>query len=106
MAMLGREYGKTTMEKQQTAAPWGNFWSYSSESAYGMIYSGTYEALYAFDWNTGKVVWKFEAPANPFETPYVDENGTTVYSWHSSLYVADGKIFTYNCEHTPGRPLH
>jgi hypothetical protein len=97
--------GKLLWKSEQTAAPWGNFWSYSSESAYGMIYSGTYEALYAFDWNTGKIVWKFEAPANPFETPYVDENGTSVYSWHSSLYVADGKIFTYNSEHTPGQPI-
>jgi hypothetical protein len=97
--------GHLLWESEQTAVPWGNFWSYSSESAYGMIYSGTYEALYAFDWDTGKIVWKFEAPANPFETPYVDENGSTVYSWHSSLYVADGKIFTYNCEHTPGQPI-
>jgi hypothetical protein len=97
--------GKLLWESEKTAAPWGNFWSYSSESAYGMIYSGTYEGLYAFDWDTGKIVWKFEAPANAFETPYVDENGSTVYSWHSSLYVADGKIFSYNCEHTPGQPV-
>jgi PQQ-like domain len=97
--------GNKLWESEKTASPWGNFWSYSSESAYGMIYSGTYEGLYAFDWDTGKIVWKFEAPANPFETPYVDANGTTVYSWHSSLYVADGKIFSYNCEHTPGEPI-
>ncbi|MGE5637678.1 MAG: PQQ-binding-like beta-propeller repeat protein, partial [Chloroflexota bacterium] len=97
--------GQKLWESEKTASPWGNFWSYSSESAYGMIYSGTYEGLYAFDWKTGKIIWKFEAPANPFETPYVDANGTTVYSWHSSLYVADGKIFTYNCEHTPGQPI-
>ncbi len=97
--------GKLLWQGEKTAAPWGNFWSYSSESAYGMIYSGTYENLYAFDWDTGKIVWKFEALANPFETPYVDANGSTVYSWHSSLYVADGKIFTYNCEHTPGQPI-
>jgi hypothetical protein len=97
--------GKELWQSEKTSSPWGNFWSYSSESAYGMIYSGTYDALYAFDWDTGKIVWKFEAPANPFETPYVSENGSTVYSFHSSLYVADGKIFTYNCEHTPGQPI-
>lgn len=97
--------GKLLWSSEQTAEPWGDFWSYSSESAYGMIFSGTYESLYAFNWTNGKIVWKFKAPANPYETPYTDETGQTVYSWHSSLYVADGKIITYNCEHTPGQPI-
>ena len=97
--------GKQLWQGEQTTNPWGDFWSYSSESAYGMIYSGTYEALYAFNWTNGKIVWKFEAPADPYETPYTDQNGSTVYSWHSSLYVADGKIFTYNSEHTPSEPI-
>jgi hypothetical protein len=97
--------GKQLWTSDPTTYPWGDFWSYSSESAYGMIYSGTYEALYAFNWTDGKIVWKFEALANPYETPYTDINGSTVYSWHSSLYVADGKIFTYNSEHTPNQPI-
>ena len=97
--------GKLLWKSEPTTYPWGDFWSYSSESAYGMIFSGTYEALYAFDWETGKIVWRFKAPANPYETPFTDETGQTVHAWHSSLYIADGKIFTYNSIHTPEQPI-
>ena len=64
-----------------------------------------YDGIYAIDWNTGNIVWHFEAPTNPYETPYTGENGTTVNSWHSVACVADGKIYTFNAEHSPDQPL-
>ncbi|MGZ4850629.1 MAG: outer membrane protein assembly factor BamB family protein [Candidatus Bathyarchaeia archaeon] len=85
--------------------PWGDFWSYQATSAYGMIYAGSYTAFYALNWTNGKVAWKFESPATPFETPYTTSNGTSVYSWHSASIAADGKIFTYTSEHTPSEPI-
>jgi hypothetical protein len=98
--------GEFLWETEKTAYPWGDFWSYSSEAAYGMIFTGTYESFYAFNWTNGETVWRYKAPALfPYETPFIDENGVTMYSWHSSLYIADGKIFTYTCTHTPEQPI-
>ena len=88
--------------------PWSSpgFGAYSVQSAYGMIYREAYDGVYAFDWNTGKIVWHFEGPAaTPYETPYIDENGTTVYSFNAGGILADGKIFVYNTEHTPSEPI-
>lgn len=85
--------------------PWGDFWSYQACSAYGMIYAGSYTAFYALNWTNGKIAWKFESIAQPFETPYTNGNGTSVYSWHSAAIVADGKVYTYTSEHTPSEPI-
>jgi hypothetical protein len=71
-----------------------------------MFYRAAYSGIYAFDWKTGKIVWKYEAPAiSPFETPYIDKNGTTVYSFNGDIYAADGKIYSINTEHTPTQPI-
>jgi hypothetical protein len=50
------------------------------------------------------MVWRFIAPAPPFETPYNDGNGTATYSFNGGGFVADGKLYTYNTEHTPSYP--
>jgi len=49
--------------------PWDacGFGAYASASAYGLFYRFGYSGVYAFDWEAGKIVWKFEAPA---EYPY------------------------------------
>ena len=45
------------------------------------------------------------APAlNPWETPYL-ENGTAQYSFNSGGWLADGKLYVANSEHTPSWPL-
>jgi outer membrane protein assembly factor BamB len=88
--------------------PWDapGFGAYSIASAYGMFYRFGYGGVYAFDWNTGKIVWKYTAPAfSEYETPYTDENGTTVYSFNAGCQIADGKIYIYNTEHTPSQPI-
>ncbi|UCC58831.1 MAG: PQQ-like beta-propeller repeat protein [Candidatus Bathyarchaeum sp.] len=87
--------------------PWGesSFGAYAIESAYGMFYRQSYDGVYAFDWDTGKIVWKYEALANPYETPYRNEDGQTVYSFDSNAWIADGKLYTINNEHTPTPPI-
>ncbi|MGZ4849935.1 MAG: hypothetical protein ACXV2C_00985 [Candidatus Bathyarchaeia archaeon] len=80
--------------------PWGVFGAYDVQSAYGYIFDNDYAGVHAINWITGKIEWTFTAPAPPFETPYGGN-----YSWHSSGYVADGKLFTFNCEHTPSEPI-
>ncbi len=112
-AMMGNHWmcwnlynGDLEWTSEMTTYPWGNFWAYSVASAYGMIYSGSYDATYAFDWDDGSIVWKYEAESPfDFETAYTDDEGETVYPWQSSLHVADGKVFTYTIEHTPSQPI-
>jgi outer membrane protein assembly factor BamB len=92
----------------QMDKPWDapGFGAYDTTSAYGMFFRNAYSGVYAFDWETGKIVWKYEAPAaSPFETPYIDANGTTVNSFNGVTYCADGKLYTVNTEHTPTQPI-
>lgn len=95
-----------TSDKMDAQWDANGFGAYDTTSAYGMFYRCAYSGVYAFDWNTGEIVWKYEAPAiTPFETPYIDPNGTTVSSFNGVAFAADGKIYTINTEHTPTQPL-
>jgi hypothetical protein len=90
--------------------PWSSsgFGAYSAMSAYGLIIREAMDGVYAFDWDTGKQVWKYEAPAKPFETPYTGENGTSVYPFYSfgvGGWIADGKFYTWTYEHTESWPV-
>jgi len=95
----------------QMSYPWAStgFGAYSAMSAYGMLYREAYDGVYAFNWTNGKMVWKYTAPAaSPYETPYTDENMTTVmpfYSFGVGGQIADGKFFTWNYEHTESWPV-
>ncbi len=99
--------GKVLWVSEKMDYPWSSdaFGAYGVQSAYGLFYRMSYDAVFAFDWNTGKIVWKFEAPANPYETPYTNENQSTVYSWNSNGIVADGKLYVANSEHSPTQPI-
>jgi hypothetical protein len=99
--------GKLAWQSEVMDYPWSSagFGAYAVQSAYGMIYREAYDGVYAFDWNTGKIVWKYKAPAVTYETPYIDENSEGVYSFDAGGIVADGKLYTYNTEHTPSLPL-
>ena len=87
--------------------PWDlSFGAYSISSAYGYIFSARYSGVYAIDWDTGKIAWKYEAPAEyPIDTPYVNANGTSVYPFFTGSWVADGKVYIHNTEHTETQPL-
>ncbi len=99
--------GNKVWKSDEMMYPWDApaFGAYDIASAYGLIIRSAYSGTYAFDWNTGKIVWKYEAPANAYETPYTNENGTTVYSWNGGILVSDGKVYNYNAEHSPTMPI-
>ena len=99
--------GKLLFKSETFPYPWDKpgFGAYDSTSAYGMLFRNAYAAVYAVSWDTGKIVWSYESPNNPFETPYTDPNGTTVSSWNGGMLVADGKIYISNTEHTPSQPI-
>ena len=97
--------GKLDWQSTQFDYPWGQFGAYSSAVAYGLYYWPTYDGIVAFNDSTGQQVWKFQAQAPPFETPYTMVNGTSEYSFFGTATVADGKLYTYNTEHTPTQPI-
>ena len=84
-----------------TSYPWGDFYSYQSESAYGLFFQQTYAGIYAFNWTTGAIAWYFNSPAPPFETPY---NGYSFFG-SSGVVVADGQLYAFNNQHTAKQPL-
>jgi outer membrane protein assembly factor BamB len=92
--------GKLLWKSDLPSWPWGIFQAYDIQSAYGLIISNDYAGIRAIDWETGKKVWTFTAAAPAFETPYGGG-----YSWHSAGIVADGKLYTWNNEHTPSEPI-
>ena len=95
--------GKELWKTELTSYPWGNFWGYSVCSAYGMIYAFCYDGVYAFNWTNGKTVWHYVHPAPPYETPYTLDD-SPVYSMTGGGFIADGKLYCYNSEHTPTAP--
>lgn len=100
--------GKQVWTSEPMDYPWdeAGFGGYSVQSAYGLLYRQAYSGIYAFNWTNGKIVWKYEAPADyPYETPYTSENGTTEYSWNIGATIADGKMYAYNTEHSATVPI-
>jgi hypothetical protein len=100
--------GKLAWKSEVMDYPWDEpgFGAYSIASAYGLFYRNAYSGVYAFDWDTGKIVWKYEAPARyAYDTPYTGRNGVTVYSFNTYGKIADGKYYVYNAEHTPTSPI-
>ncbi len=100
--------GKFAWKSEAMDYPWSEpaFGAYSIQSAYGMLFREAYDGVYAFNWTNGKIVWHYEAQAgSAYESPYIDKNGTTVYSFNTGATIADGKMWTYNTEHTESWPL-
>ena len=92
--------GQLLWTGDQGVYPYANFWHHSFGVAYNKLYAGSYDGhLYAFDVNTGKIVWNFFT-GNTTETPY----GTWPI-WGSPV-VADGKVYVSSGEHSSvSRPL-
>ncbi len=87
--------------KAQATWPWGQFGAYDTQSAYGLLYSDDYDGIRAINWTNGNIEWTFQAPTQyPYETYYEGQ-----YSFHSAGVVADGKLYTFNTEHTPSQPI-
>jgi len=100
--------GKLLWKSEQMDYPWDvcGFGAYSIAAAYGMFFRFGYSGIYAFDWDDGSIVWKYEAPAfSAYETPYTDAEGSTMYSWNAGGWIADGKLYAYNTEHSATQPI-
>lgn len=92
--------GEIAWKSSISSWPWGVFGAYHSQSAYGLLYHNDYNSVNAINWTNGNIEWSFVAPVVAFETPYNEQQ-----AWHSSGVVADGKLYTFTCEHTPSQPL-
>ncbi len=92
--------GSIAWKSPLSSWPWGCFGAYDIQSAYGLIFDNGYDGVHAINWTNGNIEWSFQAPSAPFETPY---NGGM--AWHSTGYVADGKLYTFTAEHTPSQPI-
>ena len=75
------------------------FGAYAAQSAYGLFYRQAYDGVYAFNWTNGKIVWHFQAPSAPFETPYA--GGT---SFNCGGVIVDGKMYVANSQHSTTWP--
>jgi hypothetical protein len=103
MCFNGRT-GKVEWISDLTAYPWGNWWAYSTSSydfneSKGAIIACSYAGLYAFDWDNGHILWHYESPMAPFESPYGDE------PFFTGVSMADGKVYVYGGEHTTSEPI-
>lgn len=92
--------GAMAWKSDMPVMPWGSFGAYDVQSAYGLIFDNGYDGVHAINWTTGKFEWFFQTTSEPFETPY---NGGQ--AWHATGLVADGKLYTFNAEHTPSQPI-
>jgi hypothetical protein len=103
--------GNLAWKGEQMDYPWAaaGFGAYSAMSGYGMIFRESMDGIYAYSWEDGSIVWKYEAPAKSvYETPYTSSNNGTVmpfYSFGVGGQIADGKFYTWNYEHTESWPV-
>jgi hypothetical protein len=97
--------GKELWKSDLTEYPWGNWRGYGTPASYdfneskGAIIATTYAGVYAFDWDTGKILWHYYAPEPPFESPYGGE------PFFTTVRIADGKVYAYAGEHTTSQPI-
>ena len=100
--------GTLAWKSEEFDYPWDypGYGAYNVLSAYGLLYRNAYTGVYAFNWTNGKIAWKYSTPAAAtYETPYVDENGQTMYSTNVGGAIADGKYYAYNTEHSATVPI-
>ena len=84
--------GNKLWTSEETSWPWSTFGTYSSQSYGGMYISPQYDGVHAINWETGETAWNAEYKAPyAYETPYTGLDGSTIYSWHASAKIADGK---------------
>jgi hypothetical protein len=92
--------GQQAWISEKMQYPWGFGGAYAVASAYGLVYRYSYAGVYAFDWNTGKIVWRYTSPCAPFESPWYPN-----MAFDSGGVVADGKMYVANSEHSPSQPI-
>jgi hypothetical protein len=94
--------GHHVWSTEYTTFPWGTFGCYGVQSFGGMIISNQYDGIAAYNWTNGNLVWFYQYKAQyPYATPYQDN-----YPWFTGTgRIADGKLYTYNTEHTVTQPV-
>jgi hypothetical protein len=94
--------GQKLWTSEYSSWPWGVFGAYGIGSYGGNIIFPQYDGIAAYDWDTGKVTWLYQAKEDyPYDSPYQDS-----YPFFCSQpLTADGKIYSVNSEHTPTQPL-
>jgi len=94
--------GKELWQSDISSHPWGIWGIYGESSAYGLLIYPQYDGVVAYDWDTGKIAWRYAYYAEyPYETVYSD----AIYPFYDSvLQIADGMIYTSNTEHTASQP--
>lgn len=98
--------GTKLWTSEETSWPWSTFGTYSSQSYGGMYISPQYDGVHAIYWETGETAWNTEyAAPYQYETPYTGSEGQTIYSWHASAKIADGKYYIFNAEHSASNPV-
>jgi outer membrane protein assembly factor BamB len=103
--------GQKLWTSEKTSYPWGSWWPYNVatypfNSTSAAIITGTYEGVYAINWADGKILWHYtDENAVPFEGPYTDAQGKAATPFFTGVTMADGKIYTYNGEHTQSQPF-
>jgi len=77
-----------------------SFYGVSSNMYYGKVLSVSYAGtIYAYDAQTGVLLWNYNDTAPAYESPYGDNFPLSIAA------VADGKVYLYSSEHSPTKPL-
>ena len=101
--------GAVVWKSQKMQYPWDDpgFGGYNVLSAYGLLYRNGYRGhlRIQLDQRQHCLDIRFKSSRLPYETPYTDENGTTVYSTNVGGAIADGKYYFYNTEHSASVPI-
>ncbi len=93
------ETGAELWVSEEMGYPWGAFGSQYGTVAYNKFYWGAYDGKeYAFDLDTGKIVWTASSPNAGYETPY----GSYPF-WYGPV-IGGGVVFAGTGEHSPTHP--
>ena len=96
--------GRVLWESHMNDVPWGEFWMYDEAAYQDMILGVGYTGVWALNETNGAIVWHYNDPSVPFETPYTSANGTSGSYSVQNIRIADGKVYVQNSEHTPSYP--
>ncbi|TSA56229.1 hypothetical protein D4R42_03935 [bacterium] len=91
--------GNKLWTSEEEEWPWGCFGAYSVSSAYGFIYDLSYAGIYAIDWDDGSIAWHYDPGYPGYEAAF------SSYPFFTNSYIADGKFYIGNGEHSPTEPL-
>ena len=94
--------GQKLWVSELSSHPWGIWGIYGISSAYGLLIYPQYDGVVAYDWDDGKIVWRYQYIAQfPYEPVYSEGN----YPFRANLFIADGVVYAANDEHSVSNPI-